>query len=112
MTKFKLDGEHEIEIHAGMYTCEVYEQQFKRDIVLDLTPTSGAVPFTNAIRALWAMVKTADYKAGRETLPYNEWLATVDEVNYHEIVGAVVSEAMRGFFRTRPAAAETEQQGD
>lgn len=112
MSKFKLDGEHEIEIRAGMYTCEVYEQQFKRDIIVDLIPTSGTVPFTNAIRALWAMVKTADYKAWRDTLPYEEWLGTVDDVNYHEIVDAVVGEAMRGFFRTSPAAAEAEQQGE
>lgn len=112
MTKFKLDGEHDIEIRATVYTLEVYEQQFKRDLIVDLTPTSGTVPFTNAIRALWAMVKTADFKAGRDTLPYEEWLGTVDEVNYHEIVGAVVSEAERGFFRPRAAAAETEQQGE
>lgn len=108
----KIDGVNDTEIRATVYTLEAYEQQFKRDLIVDLTATAGTLPFTNVIRALWAMVKTADFKAGRDTLPYEEWLGTIDEVNYHELSGAVVEEAERGFFRPRAATAGNDKPGE
>jgi hypothetical protein len=107
VTKLKLDDSKEVEIEATVYTAEVYEQNFKRDLISDLIPAeNGTIPFINCIRALWAMMKTADYRAGRPTPTYEQWVADTGSVNYHELMGAVAEEATGGFFRPRADSAE------
>ena len=52
------------------------------------------------------MMKTADYRAGRPTPTYEQWVADMGAVNYHEPMGAVAEAATSGFFRPRADSAE------
>lgn len=53
------------------------------------------------LRALWAMAKTADAAADKNTVPsYKAWAARLGPLNLSEVSAFVVEETRRGLFRT------------
>lgn len=52
-----------------------------------------------ALKALWAMRRTADESAGEKTPAYRDWLSSLGPVNMQDIASFVFTECQRGLFR-------------
>lgn len=129
--KVAIDGYGEVEAVATALTLFIYEREFKdengkpRDLIAEvfgrhkLEYDEGYIDFTvenwNAeVRALWAMVKTANVLADRQgkvapvdRVPgFDKWIEGVMSLNMREVAQTVVQLASDGFFRTGAAASD------
>lgn len=50
-------------------------------------------------KLLYSMAWTADYAAGRQTLPFEAWLASIGEINVYLVAWEVAAEIQAGLFR-------------
>lgn len=99
-------GQGPKKISASLLALLVYESQFGgADMVRDLFEYRGGgglaseVNWTACVKALWAMLRAAD----RSVPPFEEWAASVEEVNLVDVAPQVLKAAREGFFR--PGAA-------
>lgn len=131
-----IEGLGEVDVEATAYTLAIYEQEFKgADLIADVLGTQRAtrgaggeglvVDFATEnwmaeLRALWAMVKTANRLAEAEgrvapvdvTPGFSQWIQRVGKVNMREVSSVVATYALDGFFHTGAAASDTTGQGE
>lgn len=100
-------GKGEMEAEVSAYTLVIYEQEFGgRDLIGDFFGKSdkklsyATVPWTVAVKVLWAALKTHDDRVA----PFRSWVKEVGDVDLLEICLALREECNRRFFRTGAAA--------
>ncbi len=95
------DGPHALE--CSFWTLLVYEEEFAgADLVADMYPKTGRVPWATAIRALWACLRSADDAIP----PFKEWARGVSGVDMPGVVSGVVAVVQDGLFRKGPSGPE------
>lgn len=114
-------GSGEKEIIASTYTLVIYEQEFGTDLIHDVygrhvierpkTDDDGNVlpvvdytrfNWTSMVKALWAMLKTADPSVP----PFMEWARENGGVNLFALNNEMMEELDRGFFPSDDSEAE------
>lgn len=124
MRTIDYDGRGPREAVASVYTLAVYEQEFGSELLADYMGKSDMTAFGTAIgattavmRALWAMLRTANDIASRqgrepdEAVPgFTEWLVGVGPTDVSEVTQFVDEMVLEGFFRKREPAPEQHTQ--
>ena len=63
----------------------------------------AAIPSLTVLRVAYALAWTADYAAGRQTPPFERWLASAGAVNVATLVSEVDGEVVAGLLRGEDA---------
>lgn len=95
-------GDGPVEFEVSFWTLLLYEEEFDgADLIRDIMPTEGTVPWACAIRALWACLKAHD----DATPPVKEWARGITGVNMFSVIGTVMPAIQDGLFREAPSEA-------
>lgn len=103
MREIKL-GDKTIEIKATPLTLLYYKQEFKSDLIGDLTKMEGIekdyskLDVVLILQMLWAMAKTIK---GLKFPKFEKWLGEFENIDITpDFITSVLQEATEGFFRT------------
>lgn len=96
-------GEGPRDLECSFWTLLVYEEEFQgHDLITDMHPTDGRVPWSTAIKATWACLKSAD----DSTPAFKDWARAVSGVDMPSMISGVVAVVEDGLFRKGPAQAQ------
>lgn len=106
-------GGKAVEMRGAAYTAVAYSEEFGGDVwdALVALEKGGSVPVLEVLRCAWALAKTADVAAGRQTTPkFDAWCASLGQVNAAKLRGPVHDELADGvLFRTEEERAADEK---
>lgn len=95
-------GEGPRGLECSFWTLLVYEEEFQgHDLITDMHPQDGRVPWSTAIKATWACLKAAD----ESTPPFKQWAKSVSGVDMPSMISGVVAVVEDGLFRKGSAEA-------
>ena len=101
-------GGKAVELRGAAYAAVAYSEEFGGDVwdALVALERKGGVPVLEVLRCAWALAKTADVAAGRQSTPrFGAWCASLGQVNAAKLRKPVHDELADGvLFRAEEEA--------